>query len=105
MRSLASCAHPIRLTGPRGLPPEPGSEKIRFMRRLLGIITLLGTIPAILSSCGPPVPASSPAAPPVADGARGKEELQGDTILEAIERRVAESIAKLRESAVALEYA
>jgi serine protease Do len=74
------------------------------MLRLLRIITL-SALPAILSSCGPPVPASSPVAMPASGGDEREHEPDGTTILEAIERRVAESIAKLRESAVALEYA
>lgn len=87
------------------------------MLRYLWIVPL-SVVPTILSSCGPPVPASSPrATAPARSGsslevlerggedAAGTESNEADTLLERIERRVAESIVKLRESAVALEYA
>ncbi|WP_406698491.1 trypsin-like peptidase domain-containing protein [Singulisphaera sp. Ch08] len=67
-------------------------------------IVILCTLPAILSSCGPPVPASSSSTTKPASGGIEREP-EGTTLLEAIERTVAESIAKLRDSAVALEYA
>ncbi|SIO33030.1 serine protease Do [Singulisphaera sp. GP187] len=70
-------------------------------------IILLCVLPTLLSSCGPPVPASSPPTSTVAVSATNPNgnEPEGTTLLEAIERTVAESIAKLRDSAVALEYA
>ncbi len=53
---------------------------------------------AALSSCGPPVPAPAAGGDDTGDA--------GDAaLLETVERRVAKSIARARESAVALEYA
>src|SRR5262245_25511186 len=75
------------------------------MLRLLWIV-IVCSLPAILSSCGPPVPASSSnSASPKAVKVPDINDLDGVAILDVIERRVAESIARLRESVVALEYA
>lgn len=79
--------------------------KARFMLRRLWLVILSG-LAAALSSCGPPAPAPAEASASASgSGAGSGEELDGTVLLEAIERRVAESIARLRESAVALEYA
>jgi S1-C subfamily serine protease len=71
------------------------------MFRRLWMIPLLSGLPAAVTSCGPPAPAPAEVATAAVDGA----ELDGGALLEALERRVAESIGRLRESAVALEYA
>src|SRR5436309_8426750 len=96
--------------GPRGRPAMPPwgisdsrTTKARFMLRLPRIV-ILCSLPATLSSCGPPVPASSPPAASTAGArAQDRDDLDGATLLEVIERRVADSIARLRDSAVALE--
>lgn len=77
------------------------------MLRYPWILIILCALPAFLSSCGPPAPASpSPAVPVAVTVSEGiATELEGPTLLDVIERTVAESIAKLRDSAVALEYA
>lgn len=72
----------------------------RFLRR----IPLLGLL-ATLASCGVPAQGPVPDAEPRATAMSGGDEGSGSALLEEIERRVAESIARLRESAVALEYA
>jgi S1-C subfamily serine protease len=75
-----------------------------MFRRIDGLI--LCSLLAALPACGPP--ASAPAS--LSPGSPSTAALQGwdaddDAILEALERRVAASIARVRQSAVALEYA
>lgn len=77
------------------------------MRRCLGVVLLSG-LPVALSACGGPAPSGPPATTevtPTTATVRVSEERDDEAVLEAIERRVAESIKQLRKSAVALEYA
>jgi len=57
---------------------------------------LLSSLLAAMPSCGPPTPAAS--------GIDPRDEEEDSALLEALERRVDRSIARARESAVALEY-
>src|SRR4051812_25172216 len=103
MNQAGSCCERPGVARVPGQPPRSRMEaQARFMLRCLWLVPLSG-LPALLSSCGPPVPA--PAEVSASTSGPGVAELDGNELLEEIERRVAESIARLRESAVALEYA
>jgi len=71
---------------------------------LTTLVALLVLVPGVLTSCGPK--GKAPAMPFVAGGSReiGPEAETDPDPLDLWERRVAEAIARVRESAVALEY-
>lgn len=76
-------------------PPPPDRATIPVLCTLLAILALGGLL-ATLPSCGFPAPA------PASD--HSAAETDDDAIVSALERRITDTILKVRGSAVALEY-